>query len=248
MHIKSCFLETSSDFLLFLQSKEVLGHFLADCPNSSRQESLEEGIPELLQRCQHTHSVQCIVPWQHNLHNQQSFLSTTRGQGKAATCPSPAFSPGLWSLKASYAVLQSLHVYFSATSVNPPGIKVPESVHLSSPSFLQREYMHSHAKLQLEWSHLMFMQDHTSFLPDIFHILPSIALFSLSFSEWNFLVYYYKILFWSLHCFNFLLLVSLGWTKSCNGVELSFIESSWININTGNHQNHGELISWEILS
>lgn len=46
-------------------------------------------------------------------------------------------------------------------------------------------------------------------------------------------------------CLNFLLLVSLWWTKSCCGVELSLIKSSWINtnINTGNHPNHAELIS-----
>lgn len=55
-------------------------------------------------------------------------------------------------------------------------------------------------------------------------------------------------------CFNFLLLFSLGWlsirrTKSCHGLEFSFINSSWMNtgINTGNHQNH-ELVSWKKFS
>lgn len=90
-----------------------------------------------------------------------------RGQGEAPTCHSTALSPGFWSLKALYAVLQSLHVYFFKTSVNPPGIQVPDRIftflHLSSCS---QEYMHSHIKLQIEWSCLMFMQDRTSYLSD----------------------------------------------------------------------------------
>lgn len=92
----------------------------------------------------------------------------------------------------------------------------------------------------------------------IFHILLSVALFSLSFSRD---ILYLKIIkSCSDHCipfmlcFNFLLFFSLiclstRITKSCHRVEFSFINSSWINtgINTGNHQNH-ELVSWETFS
>lgn len=77
-----------------------------------------------------------------------------------------------WALISESFICSSAEfacLFFFATSVNPPGIKVPDRIftflHLPSCS----EYMHSHAKLQMEWSHLTFMQDRCYLSDDISH-------------------------------------------------------------------------------
>lgn len=144
---------------------------------------------------------------------------------------------------------------FLAVRVNSPGVQVPDWEF--SPLLLQSEYMHSLAKVQLEWSHLMIMQDCPSYLSDDFsHFAFCYSFITLSHCD----IFYLKIikpvliiaflLFFALIYWFF----SLEWfsirrTKSHQGAESNFINSSWIKtgISIGNHQNH-ELVSWETLS
>ena len=125
---------------------------------------------------------------------------------------SKARSAALWyhsqlhsdiSLQALYAVLQGLEVFLQSVWILQVYKCQTENFHLSS--CIQSICIHMP---RFSWSGLTWwlckIVPHTCQM--IFHILPSVALFSLSFSLWKFLSKDYKILFWSLHSFYALLL------------------------------------------
>lgn len=114
----------SPDFLLFLQSKEILGLQVIVPTHLGRK--ARRKVPLSFFRGANT-PTQYSALYLAAQRPQPAELSQHRvGPGGGTSCHSTAFSSGLRSLKALYAVLQSLHVYFFAASVNPPGIQVPD--------------------------------------------------------------------------------------------------------------------------
>lgn len=151
MYKKSCFLETHLIFFCFYSPRKYQVILQLIVPTHVGRKAWRKVSLGYFRGAN--------TPTQYSALYPGSTTSTTAelsqhhaAQGEAPPCHSTAFSPGLCSLKALYALLQSLHVYLFATAVNPPGTQVPDRIftflHLSPCS--EGICLHSHAKLQVQ--------------------------------------------------------------------------------------------------